>query len=78
VTDVNGSLRPARGAVNQTPSAIAGAWSPNGRHIAVIMNNTSLGVVPANGVEQCVTKVAEVRTRDGLGRGPVWWPPASS
>jgi hypothetical protein len=53
------------------PGTVAGAWSPDGRYVAVITANR-LGVVDAASGEERLLGV-EVGPTDG----PVGWPPAS-
>ncbi len=59
------------GGDDPNPGTVAGAWSPDGRSIAVITANR-LGVVDAESGEERLLGV-EVGPTDG----PVWWPSAS-
>ena len=65
--------KPHPGGVPQR-GTLMGAWSPNGRSIAVITYNT-VGVVPATGGPERV--VARVTPEASASLGPVGWPPSS-
>jgi hypothetical protein len=55
------------------PGTAAGAWSPDGRSIAVVTQNRSLGVVPAaGGLVRVLYTLRGPRLRTGLGL--VSWP----
>jgi WD40-like Beta Propeller Repeat len=51
------------------PGSHAGAWSPDGRAIAVV-TGTAFGVVSAKGGHERITATFS----RSAGRGPIWWP----
>lgn len=58
-----------------SPGSLAGAWSPDGRLVAVVTGEYSVGVVLSDGgKERVLMKAADFDAQGGLTPFHVWWP----